>query len=160
MKKTAVFPGSFDPFTIGHEGIVRRALGLFDEIIIAVGANALKKSYFSLETRKEMISKVFSDEPRVKVDHYEGLTVDYCITRGAKYILRGLRTSADFEFERAIAQVNKAIKTDVESVFLLTVPEHTPVTSTIVRDIIRSGGDASQFVPAAIDLKRYRGGED
>jgi len=160
MKKIAVFPGSFDPFTIGHEGIVRRALGLFDEIIIAVGANALKKSYFPLETRKEMIAKVFSNEPRVKVDHYEGLTVDYCINKGAKYILRGLRTAADFEFERAIAQVNKALKSDVESVFLLTVPEHTPINSTIVRDIIRSGGDASKFVPAAIDLKRYKGGED
>mgnify|MGYP001295627262 CR=1 FL=1 len=160
MKKIAVFPGSFDPFTIGHEGIVRRALGLFDEIIIAVGANAFKKSYFPLETRKEMIAKVFSDEPRVKVDHYEGLTVDYCINKGAKYILRGLRTAADFEFERAIAQVNKALKSDVESVFLLTVPEHTPINSTIVRDIIRSGGDASKFVPAAIDLKRYKGGED
>lgn len=160
MKKIAVFPGSFDPFTIGHEGIVIRALGLFDEIIIAVGANALKKSYFSLETRKEMIAKVFIGEPRVKVDHYEGLTVDYCIRKGAKYILRGLRTAADFEFERAIAQVNKALKSDVESVFLLTVPEHTPVNSTIVRDIIRSGGDASKFVPAAIDLTRYKGGED
>ncbi|MGI6321784.1 MAG: pantetheine-phosphate adenylyltransferase [Bacteroidales bacterium] len=160
MKKIAVFPGSFDPFTIGHEGIVRRALELFNEIIIAVGANALKKSYYSLETRKEMIAKVFSDEPRVKVDHYEGLTVDYCVKKGAKYILRGLRTAADFEFERAIAQVNKALKSDVESVFLLTIPEHASVTSTIVRDIIRSGGDASQFVPSAVNLKDYRGEED
>ncbi len=160
MKKIAVFPGSFDPFTIGHEGIVNRALDLFDEIIIAVGANALKKSYFSLETRKQIISKVFSGEPRVKVDHYEGLTVDYCIRKGAKYILRGLRTAADFEFERAIAQVNKALESDVESVFLLTVPEHTPVTSTIVRDIIRSGGDASQFVPSAVNIKDYKGEED
>lgn len=160
MKKIAVFPGSFDPFTIGHEGIVNRALDLFDEIVIAVGANALKKSYYSLETRKKMISKVFCVEPRVKVDHYEGLTVDYCVKKGAKYILRGLRTAADFEFERAIAQVNKALESDVESVFLLTVPEHTPVTSTIVRDIIRSGGDASQFVPSAINLKDYKGEED
>jgi pantetheine-phosphate adenylyltransferase len=160
MKKIAVFPGSFDPFTIGHEGIVRRALSLFDEIIIAVGANALKKSYFSLETRKAMISKVFKDEPRVKVDHYEGLTVDYCKNNGANYILRGLRTAADFEFERAIAQVNKAMAYNVESVFLLTVPEHTPINSTIVRDIIRSGGDASRFVPAVINLKDYKGEED
>ena len=160
MKKIAVFPGSFDPFTIGHEGIVRRALELFNEIIIAVGANALKKSYYSLETRKEMIAKVFSDEPRVKVDHYEGLSVDYCVKKGAKYILRGLRTAADFEFERAIAQVNKALKSDVESVFLLTIPEHASVTSTIVRDIIRSGGDASQFVPSAVNLKDYKGEED
>jgi len=160
MKKIAVFPGSFDPFTIGHEGIVRRALVLFDEIIIAVGANALKKSYFSLETRKTMISKVFRDEPRIKVDHYEGLTVDYCTKNGANFILRGLRTSADFEFERAIAQVNRAMAYNVESVFLLTVPEHTPINSTIVRDIIRSGGDASRFVPATINLKDFKGEED
>ena len=157
MKRTAIFPGSFDPFTIGHEGIVRRALCLFDEIIIAVGANALKKSYYSLETRKEMIASVFKDEPRIKVDHYEGLTVDYCRRMGAEYLLRGLRTAADFEFERAIAQVNRTLEPTVESVFLLTVPEHTSINSTIVRDIIRSGGDASRFVPAAIDLREYRG---
>lgn len=157
MKKIAVFPGSFDPFTIGHEGIVKRALSLFDEIIIAIGANALKKSYYSLETRKKMISTVFQDEPRIKVDHYEGLTVDYCRKHDASYILRGLRTAADFEFERAIAQVNKAMVADVESVFLLTVPEHAAITSTIVRDIIRSGGDASRFVPSSINIIDYKG---
>ncbi|HOP59443.1 MAG TPA: pantetheine-phosphate adenylyltransferase [Bacteroidales bacterium] len=160
MKKIAVFPGSFDPFTIGHEGIVNRALVLFDEIIIAVGANALKKNYYTLETRKKMISKVFSHEPRIKIDHYEGLTVDYCVKNGAKYILRGLRTAADFEFERAIAQVNKALIEEIESVFLLTVPEHASINSTIVRDIIRSGGDASKFVPAVINLQEYKGTED
>jgi pantetheine-phosphate adenylyltransferase len=160
MKRIVVFPGSFDPFTIGHEGIVRRALNIFDEIIIAVGANALKKSYYSLTTRKKMISTVFSDEPRIRVDHYEGLTVDYCRRNGASYLLRGLRTAADFEFERAIAQVNKAMAPDIESVFLLTVPEHTPINSTIVRDIIRSGGDATRFVPAAINLKDYKGEVD
>jgi pantetheine-phosphate adenylyltransferase len=159
MKKTAVFPGSFDPFTVGHEAIVKRALGIFDEIIISVGANVLKKSYFSLDTRKTMISKIFQDEPRVKVDHYEGLTVDYCRKHGAKYILRGLRTAADFEFERAIAQVNRAMASDIESVFLLTVPEHTPINSTIVRDIIRSGGDASRFVPSSINIRDYKGEE-
>ena len=157
MRRIAVFPGSFEPFTIGHEGIVRRALVLFDEIIIAVGANALKKSYYSLEMRKEMISSVFRDEPRIRIDHYEGLTVDYCKTKGAHYLLRGLRTAADFEFERAIAQVNRTIMPDVETVFLLTVPEHASVNSTIVRDIIRSGGDASLFVPAAINLHDYKG---
>ena len=159
MKKIAVFPGSFDPFTIGHEGIILRALGLFDEIIIAVGANALKKNYYSLKARKKMISKVFKNDPRIKVDHYEGLTVDFCKNNGAKYILRGLRTAADFEFERAIAQVNKVMASDIESVFLLTVPEHTHINSSIVRDIIRSGGDASQFVPDSINLKDYRGEE-
>jgi pantetheine-phosphate adenylyltransferase len=157
MKKIAVFPGSFDPFTIGHEGIVLRALDLFDEIIIAVGANALKKSYYPLSVRKEMISKVFQNEPRISVDHYEGLTVDFCRKNGANFLLRGLRTSADFEFERAIAQVNRAMTPEVESVFLLTIPEHTPINSTIVRDIIRSGGDASRFVPSAINLKDYKG---
>ncbi|MCX6326145.1 MAG: pantetheine-phosphate adenylyltransferase [Bacteroidia bacterium] len=160
MKKIAVFPGSFDPFTIGHEAIVRRALSLFDEIIISIGANALKKSFYPLETREEMITKVFHNEKRVRVDHYEGLTVDYCKKNGAGYLLRGLRTAADFEFERAIAQVNKAMAPGIESVFLLTIPEHTPINSSIVRDIIRSGGDASMFVPAAIDLKDYKGFED
>jgi pantetheine-phosphate adenylyltransferase len=157
MKKVAVFPGSFDPFTIGHEAIIRRAISLFDEIIIAVGANALKKNYYSLETRKEMINKVFENEPRVTVDHYEGLTVDYCRKKGAGYLLRGLRTSADFEFERAIGQVNKAMAPGIESVFLLTVPEHSFINSTIVRDIIMNGGDASRFVPAAINLNNYKG---
>lgn len=159
MKKIAVFPGSFDPFTIGHEGIVLRALDLFDEIIVAVGANALKKNYYPLETRKEMIRQVFRDESRISVDHYEGLTVDYCKKMNARYLLRGLRTAADFEFERAIAQINKAMAHDIESVFLLTVPEHSPVNSTIIRDIIRSGGDASMFVPEAIKLSDYRGEE-
>ncbi len=160
MKRIAVFPGSFDPFTIGHEGIVMRGLSLFEEIIVSVGANSLKKSYYSLETRKAMISSVFQNEPRVKVDHYEGLTVDYCKKHDASFILRGLRTAADFEFERAIAQSNKVLESRIESVFLLTVPEHAHINSTIVRDIIRSGGDASRFVPAAINLKNYRGEED
>jgi pantetheine-phosphate adenylyltransferase len=160
MKKIAVFPGSFDPFTIGHEAIVRRALSLFDEIIIAVGANALKKSFYSLATREEMISKVFQNEPRVRFDHYEGLTVDYCKRNGAGYIIRGLRTAADFEFERAIAQVNRVMTPDIESVFLLTVPEHSHINSSIVRDIIRNGGDASVFVPVAINIRDYTGIED
>ena len=159
MKKIAVFPGSFDPFTIGHEAIVRRAFSLFDEIIIAVGANILKKSYYSLEVRKSMISLVFKDNPQVKVSHYDGLTVDYCKSVGAGYLIRGLRTSADFEFERAIAQTNRVLNSTVESVFLLTVPEHSHVNSTIVRDIIKNSGDASAFVPQAIDLKKFKGEE-
>ena len=157
MKKVAVFPGSFDPFTIGHEAIIRRAMSLFDEIIIAVGTNALKKNFYSLETRKEMIRKVFENEPRVKVDPDAGLTVDYCRKSGAGFLLRGLRTSADFEFERAIGQVNKSMAPGIESVFLLTAPEHSFINSTIVRDIIINGGDASRFVPAAINLKEYKG---
>lgn len=159
MKKIAVFPGSFDPFTTGHEGIVLRGLEIFDEIIVSVGANSLKKSYYSLETRKSMIAKVFLNEPRVRVDHYEGLTVDYCRKFGAKYILRGLRTASDFEFERAIAQSNKVLESEIESVFLLTLPEHAHVNSTIVRDIIRCGGDASKFIPSSINIKDYKGEE-
>ncbi|MDR2887156.1 MAG: pantetheine-phosphate adenylyltransferase [Bacteroidales bacterium] len=158
MKKIAVFPGSFDPFTIGHEAIVRRAFGLFDEIIIAIGANALKQSYYSLETRETMIRLVFEDEPRIKVSHYKGLTVDYCKKLGASYLIRGLRTAADFEFERAIAQTNRVIRPGVESVFLLTAPEHSHINSTIVRDIIKSGGDASVFVPRVLDLGKFKGG--
>jgi pantetheine-phosphate adenylyltransferase len=106
-----------------------------------------------------MISKVFKDEPRIKVDQYKGLTVDYCRRNGAGYILRGLRTAADFEFERAIAQVNKAMAPELESVFLLTLPEHSHINSTIVRDIICNGGDASRFVPDSIDINDYPGDE-
>jgi pantetheine-phosphate adenylyltransferase len=160
MKKVAVFPGSFDPFTIGHEAIVRRALSLFDEIIIAVGANAMKKNFYSLDTRKEMISIVFRNESKVRVDHYEGLTVDYCIKNNAGFLLRGLRTAADFEFERAIGQVNKAMAHQIESVFLLTEPDHSFINSTIVRDILKNGGDASKFVPASINLKEYKLNEE
>ncbi len=155
MKKIAVFPGSFDPFTIGHEAIVRRGLSLFDEIIIAIGVNALKKNFYPLATRKEMIGRIFRDVPGIRIDHYEGLTVEYCKRNNAGYLIRGLRTSADFEFERAIAQVNRVLAPDVESVFLLTVPEHSHINSSIVRDIIRSGGDASRFVPAALHLADY-----
>jgi len=155
MEKIAVFAGSFDPFTVGHESIVKRSLPLFDKIIIAVGTNIHKKEFFSLEKRLEMIREVMSDETKVIVDHYTGLTIDFCKKVGAKYLLRGLRTSADFEFERAIAQLNKAMYPEIESVFLLTLPEHTPINSTIVRDIIRFGGDASKFIPKKIDLKKY-----
>jgi pantetheine-phosphate adenylyltransferase len=152
MKKIALFPGSFDPFTIGHESIVRRALNLFDEIIIAVGYNTTKEGYFPLQDRLQWISKVFEGESRIRVDKFESLTVDFCVAAGANYILRGLRTSSDFEYERAIAQMNRAMHPEIESVFLLTLPEHTHVTSTIVREVIRYGGDASLFLPDKIRL--------
>ncbi len=155
MQKVAVFPGSFDPFTVGHEALVLRALSIFDRVVVAVGQNAAKKSLFSLENRLAMISQVFKEEARVEVVSYEGLTVDFCHKLGAKFLLRGLRTSADFEYERAIGQVNKQLMPHIESVFLLTAPEHTPINSTIVRDIILNGGDASKFVPNSIDLKKY-----
>lgn len=150
MKRIALFPGSFDPITIGHESIVRRAVGLFDEIIVSVGQNSTKQGFFSMETRLEWLRIVFEDLPSVKVTTYKGLTVDYCKEAGAGFILRGLRTAADFEFERSIGQMNKKMLPAVETVFLLSSPEYTPISSSIVRDIIRFGGDASEFVPSKL----------
>lgn len=147
MEKIAIFPGSFDPFTVGHESVVSRASNLFDKIIISIGVNAGKKNYFSLEERKKFIGKVYKGRADIEIAHFEGLTVDFCKKMGAGYILRGLRTSADFEYERAIAQVNKAMYEGIETVFFLTMPEHTPINSTIVKDILRHGGDISDFVP-------------
>jgi pantetheine-phosphate adenylyltransferase len=148
--KRALFPGSFDPFTIGHESIVRRALPLFDQIIIAVGNNTNKNSYFTIDQRIAWVKEVFSGEPKILVNIYEGLTIEYCIKVNANYILRGLRTSSDFEYERAIAQMNRSMHPEIESVFLLTQPEYAHVASTIVRDIIIHGGDASKFLPEKI----------
>ena len=154
-KKIAIFPGSFDPFTIGHESVITRALPIFDVIYVAIGTNTTKHAYFSIEQRKQMIREVFSDTDKIRIESYGGLTVEYCRKKGARYLLRGLRTSSDFEYERAIAQTNKAMYPELESVFLLTLPEHTPINSTIVREIIRLGGDASQFIPKGIDLSKY-----
>ncbi|MBS2210640.1 pantetheine-phosphate adenylyltransferase [Carboxylicivirga mesophila] len=149
--KIAIFPGSFDPFTVGHEDVVRRGLSLFDKVIIAVGYNSNKKDFFPLEDRMKWIRDVFVDDERVSVEKYEGLTVDFAKEVGCTHILRGIRTAADFEYERAIAQVNKAMS-GFDSVFLLTTPEHTPVNSSIVRDIVKHGGDAGQFLPKAIQI--------
>ena len=156
MERIAIFPGSFDPFTVGHESIVNRAIPLFDQIIIMIGFNSNKQSFFPLEKREKWINDVFSHEPKVTVECYEGLTVDFCKKVNAGYILRGLRTSADFEFERAIAQVNKMMLPYIESVFLLTSPAHSSINSTIVRDIIFHGGDASKFLPAALNMAEFK----
>lgn len=154
MKRIAIFPGSFDPFTVGHESIVERGLELFDELIVAVGYNANKQTLFSLEDREAMICEVFKGVPQISVKGFHGLTVDFAKENNAQFILRGIRTSADFEYERAIAQVNKKMS-GIESVFLLTTPEHTPVNSGIVRDVLRHGGDVSMFIPKEIDLMKY-----
>jgi pantetheine-phosphate adenylyltransferase len=156
MKHIAIFPGSFDPFTIGHESIVARALPLFDKIIIAIGYNSEKQQFFPIEKRIQWIQEAFENNPKIEVEAFSGLTVEYCKTKNAKFILRGLRTAADFEYERAIAQINKKMVFDLESIFLLTTPEHTPITSTIVRDIIRHGGDALQFLPQVKDPNAYK----
>ena len=149
MEKTAIFPGSFDPFTVGHENLVRRALGLFDKIIIGVGQNSEKHYYFNIDKRVAFIKAEFSDEPRVSVEPYSNLTVEFAKEKNAGFILRGIRTAADFEYERAIAQVNR-LMTSIDSIFLLTTPQHTPVNSSIVRDILKHNGDASKFIPPTI----------
>ena len=150
MSNIAVFPGSFDPITTGHESIIKRALPLFDKIIIAIGENSTKESYYPSSKRSGWIKKVFEGEKRVEVKAYKGLTIDFCKEVNAKYILRGLRTSADFEFERVIAQMNREMNESIETIFILSVPELSAVASTIVREIIRNGGDAGKFVPSVI----------
>ena len=152
-KRIAIFPGSFDPITKGHEDIVKRALPLFDEIIIAIGINPSKKYFFPEEKRKDWIEKIFKNESKVKVETYKGLTVDFCKQKNAAYILRGLRNSSDFEFESAIAQMNKAMENDIETIFIVTSPGYSAISSTIVRNIIENKGDVSQFVPAGVDCK-------
>jgi pantetheine-phosphate adenylyltransferase len=159
MDKTAVFPGSFDPFTIGHESVLKRALPLFDRIIVMLGVNIQKKYLLSIEARKQIIEELFDNEPKISVQIHNGLTVDFCKKVGATHILRGLRTSADFEYERAIAQVNKKMHNDIETIFLLTLPEHTPVNSSVVRDILKHKGDISMFIPEKVDILKYLGNE-
>lgn len=154
MKRIAVFPGSFDPITKGHEDIILRAIPLFDEIIVAIGTNSSKKYYFDLEKRLEMIRYTFRDEPKIRATTYTGLTVDYCKEVGAHYLLRGLRTSADFEFERSIAHINQTLYPELDTVFLLSLQEYSAINSTIVRDILFNGGEVSRFVPEGLDLTK------
>lgn len=148
--KIAVFPGSFDPFTIGHEDIIRRALPLFDQLIVAIGYNSSKKSMFDYEVRLKWIEEIFSDEKKVIVEAYEGLTVDFCLEQKANYILRGLRSSVDFEFEKAIGQMNQSLQPSLETLVLLSRPEHSHINSTIIRDIILHQGDVSAYVPEVV----------
>ncbi len=153
--KRAIFPGSFDPFTIGHESIVLRALDIFDEIIIAIGYNTTKSGFFTVENRQKIINKIFEENSRIKVTSYSKLTVDFCKEKNVNFILRGLRTASDFEYERAIAQMNHFLSDNIETVFLLTEAEHTPISSTILREILKHKGDVSQFIPKGICLKEY-----
>ncbi len=150
MKK-AIFPGSFDPITLGHYDIIKRGVSLFDEITIAIGINAEKKYMFPLEQRKRFIEAAFADEPKVKVITYEGLTIDLCKKLDAQFILRGLRNPADFEFEKAIAHTNRKLS-KIETVFLLTASQTSYISSSIVRDVIRNGGDYSVLVPGSVKL--------
>lgn len=154
MKK-AVFPGSFDPFTVGHEALVHRALKLFDEVTVAVGFNSEKRYMFDIERRVQIIRATFDDCPSVKVVQYSGLTVDLCRSQNVYFLIRGLRTASDFEFERAVGQINKQMEPEIETVFMLVAPEHSAVSSSIVRDILINRGDASMFLPSNPGIKQY-----
>ena len=151
MRK-AIFPGSFDPITLGHYDIIKRSLPLFDEIVIAIGINADKRCMFSLEDRKRFIEETFGDVPSISIVTYEGLTIDLCKKLKANFILRGLRNPADFEFEKAIAHTNRKLS-KIETVFLLTAAQTSYISSSIVRDVIRNGGQYELLVPDAVRLK-------
>jgi len=145
--KIAVFPGSFDPITVGHVELVKRAIPLFDKIIIAVGVNSQKKYLYNLEERIQQIADVFINEEKVEVDKHEGLTVKYCIKKNARYLLRGLRNASDFDYEKQLSQMNHIIGEGVETVFLISHPQYSHISSTLVREVIKGGGDASPFLP-------------
>lgn len=144
--KTAIFPGSFDPFTVGHQDIVRRALPLFDRIVIGVGVNAQKTPLFSPEERVEMIRKAFTDEPRITVRTYSNLTVDFAREEGAEFMLRGVRSTIDFEYEKAFAEANKQLS-GLETVLMLTKPEYEHISSSLVRDLYSYGKDITPYLP-------------
>src|SRR5690606_5730289 len=151
--KRAVFPGSFDPITLGHYDIIVRGLTLFDEIVLAIGVNAEKKYMFTLKERTHFLEEAFKDEPKIKVMTYKGLTVDFCKNINADFILRGLRNPADFEFEKAIAHTNRKLS-DIETVFLLTSSGKSYISSSIVRDVIRNGGDYTSLVPDTVRIEK------
>jgi pantetheine-phosphate adenylyltransferase len=150
VKRIALFPGTFDPITIGHLDIITRALPLFDKLIIGIGKNANKTAMFTAEMRREWVNEIFRDEPLISSVIYEGLTVDCCKRVGANFIVRGIRYVNDFEYEKAIADMNRSLDHNIETVFLTCLPQFTSVASTLVRDVIRNGGDATQYVPDVV----------
>ncbi len=145
--KIALFPGSFDPITIAHVDILKRSLALFDRVVVGIGLNSSKQNFLSAKKREEIVKSIFNGYTNVDVQLYEGLTVDFCRKINAKYMVRGIRSAADFEYERAIAQINQTMMPDVETILLLSKPEYSAISSTIVRDILRNQGDVSPFVP-------------
>ncbi|MCP9236386.1 pantetheine-phosphate adenylyltransferase [Lewinella sp. JB7] len=150
--RTAVFPGSFDPITRGHVELVKRAVPLFDRIVVAVGVNAQKQYLFDLEQRMEWLREVFADEPKVSVDSFEGLTAHYCRRIQARYLLRGLRNASDFDYEKTISQLNEIVGDGLETIFLISQPAYSHISSTIVREIIKGGGNARPFLPEGLQL--------
>lgn len=145
--RTALFPGSFDPITIAHTDILDRALPLFDKVYVGIGLNSAKQGFLNADTRLTILQSIYKDHPKVVVETYKGLTVDYCKKIQANYMIRGIRSVADFEYEKSIAQINHTMAPEVESIIILSKPEYSSISSTIVRDILRNGGDASSFVP-------------
>lgn len=152
MERICLFPGTFDPMTLGHVDIIKRSVPLFDKLIIAIGVNANKTPMFTVEQRTEWIQEIFKDYPTVSVTNYTGLTINYCKQIGANYMMRGIRYIADFEYEKAIADMNRSLAPEIETIFLTCAPEYATVSSTIVRDVIRNGGDVSHFVPKEIKV--------
>ncbi len=150
MQRTCLFPGTFDPITLGHVDVVERAVGMFDKLVIGIGSNASKQPMFSIEQRIGWMKEIFRNEPRIEVAGYEGLTVDYCKTIGAHFILRGIRYISDFEYEKAIADMNRMLAPDIETVFLTCSPAYSTISSTLVRDVIRNGGNAAMFMPKEV----------
>jgi pantetheine-phosphate adenylyltransferase len=150
MAESAVFPGSFDPVTLGHQDIVQRAIKIFDKVFVAIGHNTTKTTILPFESRFEIVSKVFQDFPKVEVVSYEELTVSLCTRLGVKYVVRGLRSGTDFDYERNIALSNRTLNRDIETVFFISNPDYAGISSTIVREIYRYGGDISAFVPKAV----------
>ena len=148
--RICLFPGTFDPITLGHVDVVRRAVSLFDKLVIGVGINSSKQPMFSVEQRCGWIREIFADDLRIEATGYSGLTVHFCQEIGAHYILRGIRYVSDFEYEKAIADMNRALAPEVETIFLTGAPEYSTVSSTIVRDVMRNGGDVSRFVPREV----------
>ncbi|TVR77100.1 MAG: pantetheine-phosphate adenylyltransferase [Saprospirales bacterium] len=151
-EKICVFPGSFDPITSGHVDVVKRSLPLFDRVVVAIGINSQKKYLFSLEQRLNWLEEVFKDEPKVEIGRFEGLTVKYCKEIGARYLLRGLRNASDFDYEKTISQLNQIIGEDLETIFLISRPEFSHISSTIVREIMKAKGDATPFLPDQIRI--------
>jgi pantetheine-phosphate adenylyltransferase len=150
MQRICLFPGTFDPITLGHVDVIKRSVSMFDKLIIAIGVNSQKAPMFSIEQRIAWINEIFKDYPQISATSYEGLTINYCKEVGAQYMIRGIRYISDFEYEKAIADMNKILAPEIETIFLTCAPEYSTISSTIVRDVIRNGGDVRKIVPEQV----------